>query len=261
MFVQGKNKKFRITISIITVCHNSAKTIADTLNSVLKQKNISVQHIIIDSASTDGTVQIIQNHTSITKLVSEPDSGIYDAMNKGIALATGDIIGTLNADDFYENDNVLEEVARIFMDFDVEACFADLVYVDQENTNRVVRYWKSQDYTSGLFKSGWMPAHPTFFARRGVYERFGNFNLNYKIAADFELLFRFIEQKKIKTKYLPKVLIKMRLGGTTNKNISNIIKQNKEIVSVLKNHYPDFSLFKFILNKLYNRFFQFILRP
>jgi hypothetical protein len=136
-----------------------------------------------------------------------------------------------------------------------------LEYVNQKNTNQVVRYWKSQDYTSGLFKSGWMPAHPTFFVRRSVYERFGVFNLNYKIAADFELLFRLIEQNNIKTKYLPKVLVKMRLGGTTNKSISNIMRQNKEIITILKKQYSDISLVKFILNKLFNRFFQFILRP
>ncbi len=182
-------------------------------------------------------------------------------MNKGISLATGDVIGTLNADDFYVSDSVLKDVSKIFEDPTVEACFADLVYVDQHNTSNTVRYWKSRDYIPGLFKSGWMPAHPTFFARRSVYERLGMFNLNYKIAADFELLFRLIEQNNIKTKYLPKVLVKMRLGGTTNKSISNIMRQNKEIITILKKQYSDISLVKFILNKLYNRFFQYILRP
>jgi glycosyltransferase involved in cell wall biosynthesis len=248
-------------ISVITVCYNSKKTIYDTLKSVSNQVNVDIEHIIVDGASKDSTLAIVKQFSHVCKVISEPDNGIYDAMNKGIALAKGDVIGTLNADDFYVNDSVLVEVSKIFEDPTVEACFADLVYVEQHNTNKTVRYWKSRGYFPGLFKSGWMPAHPTFFARRSVYERFGMFNLNYKIAADFELLFRLIEQNKIKTEYLPKVLVKMRLGGTTNKSISNIMSQNKEIIAILKKHYSDISLFKFILKKLYNRFFQYILRP
>lgn len=248
-------------ISIITVCFNSADTIEDTLNSVANQSKVIVEHVLIDGASTDNTLEIIKRHQSVTKLVSEPDKGIYDAMNKGIALATGDIVGTLNADDFYADENVLENVAKVFLDLTVEACYADLVYVNQKNTGKIVRYWKSRDYVSGLFKLGWMPAHPTFFVRKSVYDRLGGFSLNYKIAADFELLFRFIEQNKIKTKYIPKAMVKMRLGGTTNKNLSNVIKQNKEIIATLKKQYPDFSMFKFIFKKLSNRFFQFLSRP
>ena len=130
----------------------------------------------------------------------------------------------------------------------------------QDNIDQVVRFWKSKDYESGLFKSGWVPAHPTFFVRKSVYDRLGGFNLDYKIAADFELLFRFIEQNKIKTKYIPKVMVKMRLGGTTNKNLSNVTTQNKEIITILKKQYPDFSFFKFAYKKLINRFFQFLSR-
>jgi glycosyltransferase involved in cell wall biosynthesis len=248
-------------LSVITVCYNSAKTIEDTLSSVANQKNVTVEHVLIDGASIDNTLDIIKKHKSVTALVSEPDNGIYDAMNKGIALATGDVIGTLNADDFYANDGVLAEVAKVFLDPSIEACYADLVYVNQKDTDKIVRYWKSQDYVSGLFKTGWMPAHPTFFVRKSVYNKLGVFNLDYKIAADFELLFRFIEQNKIKTKYVPKVMVKMRLGGTTNKNLSNVITQNREIITILKKHYPDFSVLKFVFKKLSNRFFQFLFRP
>jgi glycosyltransferase involved in cell wall biosynthesis len=246
-----------LKISIITVCYNSARTIEDTLKSVANQKNVNIEHILIDGASTDETIKIIKQYDSVTTLISEPDKGIYDAMNKGISLATGDIIGTLNADDFYANDHVLYEVSRVFLDSNINACYGDLVYVSEVNAAQTVRFWKSNNYKSGLFKSGWVPAHPTFFVRKSVYERLGKFNLNYKIAADFELLFRFIEKNEVNTKYLPKVLVKMRLGGTTNKSISNVIRQNKEIFTILREHYADFSMFKFVAKKLINRFLQF----
>ena len=156
---------------------------------------------------------------------------------------------------------MISEVANIFKDATVEACYADLVYVDQTDTNKIVRYWKSQSYTDGLFKQGWMPAHPTFFVRKNVYERLGYFDLNYKIAADFELLFRLIEKNKIKTVYIPKVMVKMRMGGTTNKSLKNIITQNKEIIKTLREYYPDFSLINFLFLKLANRARQFIKHP
>jgi len=248
-------------ISIITVCFNSEKTIKDTLVSVSNQKGVDVEHVIVDGASKDNTLNIIKSHHTVSQLVSEPDKGIYDAMNKGIAMTTGEIIGTLNADDFYYDDNVLMEVEKVFLDPSIDACYGDLVYVKQDDINHTVRYWKSMDYKVGLFKSGWMPAHPTFFVRKSIYDRQGVFRLDYKIAADFELLFRLIEQNKIKTKYIPKVMVKMRLGGTTNKNLKNIWIQNKEIVNTLRSYYPDFSLIKFILSKFANRAIQFLKHP
>lgn len=248
-------------ISIITVCYNSAATIGDTIDSVAKQSYSNKEYIVVDGNSKDATMEIVRASPCVSHYVSEPDKGIYDAMNKGIALATGDVVGTLNADDFYMNNHVLKDVAEIFSDPAVEACYGDLVYVRQDNVEQIVRFWKSEDYKSGLFKSGWMPAHPTFFVRKSVYERLGDFDLNYKIAADFELLFRFIEKNEIKTRYLPKVMVKMRLGGTTNKNLSNIIKQNKEIVAILKQHYSDFSVVEFVFKKLFNRIKQFIFHP
>lgn len=248
-------------ISIITVCFNAVSTIEDALISVATQENVNVEHILIDGVSTDGTVEVIKKYKSVATFVSEPDKGIYDAMNKGIALATGDIVGILNADDFYVNEKVLEHVSRIFEDDSVEACYGDLVYIDQFNKEKVIRYWKSKPYVSGMFKSGWAPAHPTFFVRKSVYEKFSFFNLDYKLAADFEILFRLIEQNKIKTKYLSKVLVKMRLGGATNKSFSNIYNQNKEIIDILRNHYPKLSFIGLILRKAFNRFSQFFIRP
>ncbi len=248
-------------ITVITVCYNSASTIGDTIKSVASQSYSNKEHIVVDGNSKDATMEIVRASSCISRYVSEPDMGIYDAMNKGIALASGDVVGTLNADDFYMNNHVLKDVAEIFSDPAVEACYGDLVYVRQDNVDQIVRFWKSEDYKSGLFKSGWMPAHPTFFVRKSVYERLGNFDLNYKIAADFELLFRFIEKNKIKTRYLPKVLVKMRLGGTTNKNLSNIFQQNKEIVNILGKYYSNFSLIEFVFKKLFNRIHQFISHP
>lgn len=248
-------------ISIITVCFNSEQTINDTLNSVHEQKHVDVEHILVDGASKDGTLDIINRYSNVSKLISEPDKGIYDAMNKGIKAASGDIIGTLNADDFYADSNVLQQVEMVFQDESVDACYADLVYVKEDDINHTARYWQSKDYQDGLFRSGWMPAHPTFFVRRSVYEKYGLFDQSYKIAADFELLFRFVEKNKIKTKYIHKVLVKMRLGGTTNKNIDNVITQNKEIIKTLKEYYADFSLLGFIFSKLANRTLQFIKHP
>lgn len=248
-------------ISIITVCYNSEKTITDTLESVRKQKNVDVEHILIDGGSSDSTLQIIKQYSHVSKLISEPDNGIYDAMNKGIKLATGDIVGTLNADDFYASEDVLQTVKESFSNKEVDACYADLVYVKEKNINQVVRFWKSNPYKQGLFKSGWMPAHPTFFARSSVYAKYGLFDLSYKIAADVELLFRFIERNKIKTLYIPKLFVKMRLGGTTNKSFKNIWVQNQEIVQMLKSVYPNLSFLSFAVQKVISRAKQFIKHP
>lgn len=246
-------------ISIITVCFNSAKTIMDTIHSVANQDYTDIEHIVVDGGSTDGTVEIISKTSSIAHFVSEPDEGIYDAMNKGISMANGDIVGILNADDFYNSNHVLSSIANAFENSSIDACYADLVYVDQNDTNKVVRYWKSSSFKQGLFLKGWMPPHPTFFCKKSVYEKYGVFNLEYKIAADVEILFRFIEQVGIKTGYLPELLVRMRMGGTTNKSISNILIQNREILTILVNHYGDVNYLKFYINKLANRIKQFFM--
>ena len=248
-------------ISIITVCFNAANTIQDTINSAANQDYAYVEHIIVDGGSKDDISEIITRSPSISTFVSEPDEGIYDAMNKGIAMASGEIIGILNADDFYASDEVLSQVAQVFENPDIDACYADLVYVRQDNTDKVVRYWKSRPYKPGLFRQGWMPAHPTFFCRKSVYERYGNFDLDYKIAADVELLFRFLEKHQIQSVYLPKTLIKMRLGGTTNQSWRNIKTQNTEVLSALDKHYGRVSRIRFFLGKLFNRSSQFFRRP
>jgi len=244
-------------ISVITVCFNSAETIKDTITSVASQDYDNYEHLIVDGGSVDGTVKIVSSADSITNFISEPDKGIYDAMNKGIQMATGDVIGFLNADDVFADSKVLSGIALAFDDSAIEACYTDLVYVSQNDVNNIVRYWKSGIFKPGLFKCGWMPPHPTFYARREVYAKYGVFNLDYKIAADVELLFRFLEKYLVRTKYLPFTSVKMRLGGTTNKNIRNIVAQNKEILRMLNQYDPASSMLNFFIGKLADRVEQY----
>ena len=245
-------------ISVVTVCYNSASTIEDTIISVSSQSHQNVEYIIVDGGSDDGTVELIRRHADkVARYVSEPDNGIYDAMNKGIAMVSGDIIGFLNADDVYADNYALEKVVGVFADPSVDACYSNLVYVAPENLDKVIRYWESCDYKNGLFEKGWVPAHPTFFVRKSIYEKFGNFDLNYKLAADYELMTRFMVSHKIKTKYIPAVLVKMRLGGATNKSLANIFKQNHEIIKACKKNGINFSIANFFVPKFYFKLRQF----
>lgn len=249
-----------IKISIITVSYNSAATIKDTIDSVASQSYPDVEHIIIDGASRDGTMEIVKNAPSVTRIISEPDRGIYDAMNKGLKLATGDVVGLLNADDFYADNTVLSQVAEVFKDPDVQACYADLVYVDQHDTSRIIRYWKSCDFEPGLFKRGWMPAHPTFFVRKSVYEQLGGFDLRFPRQADFELTMRFLEVNGIKSIYVPKIWIRMRVGGASNNSIRGVIKGNLEAYRACKLHSLDVGPL-FIPRKIISRIPQFFTKP
>lgn len=249
-------------ISIITVCYNSASTIRDTLKSVSSQTHPDIEYLIIDGASTDGTLNIIREYEGkVTKLISEPDKGIYDAMNKGIRLASGEIIGFINADDFYASNTVLEKVASVFSNENRDACYGDLCYVKQNDLSAVVRYWRSAHFVPRVFEKGWCPPHPTFFVRKNIYERFGYFDLNYTIAADVELMMRFLEKYKIRAQYIPQVLVKMRLGGASNRSFSNIRLQNRETLRALELHGLRVSLYRFWINKLISRSLQFVTRP
>jgi glycosyltransferase involved in cell wall biosynthesis len=249
-------------ISVITVCYKSAETIGHTLRSVRNQTYGTVEHIIVDGGSMDTTLEVVAAlGPHVAKLVSERDKGIYDAMNKGIALATGDIIGFINADDFYPSPDVLSIVAAAFETSGADSCFGDLCYVQQNDVSRIVRYWKSCAFKPGLFEKGWCPPHPTFFVRRAVYQRLGGFNLDYKIAADVELMARFLAAGRITSYYIPQVLVHMRLGGTTNRNLINIVKQNLEIRRGLLAQGLRFSWLDFVWSKVLSRAFQFVQRP
>jgi glycosyltransferase involved in cell wall biosynthesis len=205
-----------LTLSIITVVRNGAATIRDCIESVLGQSH-PVEYLVIDGGSSDGTLAVVQAYADrIQKIVSEPDRGIYDAMNKGLRMATGDVIGILNADDFYRHKHVLERVTTCIEVNQVDSCYGDLVYVDPVNPHRVVRYWKGGAYRRNRFHHGWMPPHPTFFVRRSVYERYGYFELSLGTAADYELTLRFLLKHRISTYYIPEVLTIMRAGGASN---------------------------------------------
>lgn len=208
-------------VSIITVCFRAETTIEACIRSVLEQTYSPIEYIIIDGASTDGTLSILQAYEGqIHKVVSEPDRGIYDAMNKGIQLATGDIIGLLNADDVYAHKYAIEHVVNTFIQSTAQAVYADLVYMD-ESLQRVTRYWKSGRYHEGDFLLGWMPPHPTFFVKQEVYKQWGLFRTDLKIAADYELMLRFIHKHGIQVAYLPDIIVKMREGGVSNSSLSN----------------------------------------
>jgi len=222
-------------ISIITVVFNAQNTIGDALKSVANQTYSDVEHIVIDGGSTDTTMDIVRAYSEhLSHVVSESDNGIYDAMNKGIKLATGEVIGLLNADDVFQDAGVLEQVVMAHADPKLDACYADLVYVRADNLNKIVRYWRSRDYTSGLCFRGWMPAHPTFYLKRRVYEKVGLFNTELDYQADLEFCARAFEIHKISSRYIPKLWVRMRLGGVTNNSIGTMIKGNWESYIALK---------------------------
>jgi len=216
-------------ISIITVTKNDRNNIQSCIDSVQSQNYVELEYIIIDGASTDRTLDIIkQNNRKISNWISEEDSGIYDAMNKGINMASGDIVGFLNSDDMYADTNILKLVAEAFQNSDIDSCYGDLVYVSKDDTNKIIRNWKSCELDYKLFKNGWHPPHPTFFVKKSVYEKYGTFDTKYKIGADYALMLKFLVKHKIRVKYIPEVLVKMRVGGSSNKNLFNILKANLE---------------------------------
>ncbi|MCF6314187.1 MAG: glycosyltransferase [Verrucomicrobiales bacterium] len=248
-------------ITIITVCKNAAVNIGDCIRSVQDQSHHDVEHWIIDGASTDQTLAQIKatGHPS-SQLISETDSGQYEAMNKGIALATGDLIGFLHADDLYASTDVLRSVATTMQDPSLDACYSDLIYVSPDDLDHIIRYWKSESYQPGLFLKGWMLPHPTFFARRKIYQKLGNFDTQFSIGADWDLLLRFIEVNQIPTRYIPELWIKMRTGGASNRSLANILRNNRQCWKAFSKYHlkpsPIYPLYK-----LYHRLSQFIGKP
>jgi glycosyltransferase involved in cell wall biosynthesis len=246
-----------LKISIITVCFNSYKTITETINSVLTQAYPNIEYIIIDGASSDGTRELISSYgTKISKLISEPDKGIYDAINKGIRVATGDIIGILNSDDVFYDENVIEKIAEAFEDKKLEVIISDVQFVDPGNTSKVIRYYSSKNFTTGRFRFGFMPAHPGFYAKRELFEKYGYYKTDYRIAADYELEMRFLLTNHVSYKYLPMPVVSMRTGGVSNKSIISNYILNKEIAKACRENGVRTNFF-FIYSKYFIKIFQF----
>lgn len=235
-------------ISVVTPVFNDPR-VGRALDSVLSQRlEYELETVVVDAGSTDSTMEILEGYKDrISTLVSEPDDGIYDGMNKGIRHSTGDVVGILNADDRYADELVLRDVLETLSDSDADACYGNLVYVNDQD--QVVRYWNSGAPGATKWRWGWMPPHPTFFVRRSVYEEHGVFDLNFPIAADYELMLRLLFKERVRVKYLDRVLVRMAVGGTSNGSVSNIIKANAEVARAWK------------VNKLRGGFFVPFLKP
>ncbi|WP_067149695.1 glycosyltransferase family 2 protein [Pseudotamlana agarivorans] len=226
-------------ITLITATYNSEQVIASCIQSVLNQDYPNLEHLIIDGASSDNTLNIVKDlqkkHDHIT-LISEPDQGIYDALNKGISKATGNVIGFVHSDDFLASEDVVSQIATQFKKDKCDGVYGDLEYVDKQSTNKVIRYWKSADFSQDMLKKGWMPAHPTLFLRKDVYKKHGIFDLNFKIAADYDFILRIFKDRALDFTYLPLVITKMRVGGASNRSLKNIILKSKEDYKAIRNN-------------------------
>lgn len=227
-------------ISIITATYNSGSTVRDTLESILRQTHQDWEIIIQDGLSKDVTLAIAHEFEPLCNgrmhIYSEKDDGLYDAMNRGISHATGDVVGILNSDDFYHDERVLEDINHAMENQPVDCVYGDLKFVQANNTGRVVRIWRGSQHESGAFLRGWHPAHPTFYARRECFERLGGFNTSYAVSADFELMLRFIEVAGLRNRYLPRYFVKMRMGGESTGSLRNIIHGNQGILRALREH-------------------------
>ena len=246
-------------VSIITTTYNSAATLRDTLETVRSQNYPDIEHIIVDGRSKDGTVQIIRSYPHVAKFVSEEDQGLYDAINKGIRMSTGDIVGILNSDDFFPDTNVVSSIVKTFQQQKVDAVYGDIAFVRPENLGKIVRYYSSKNFHPDKFAQGYMPAHPSFYAKRSCYEKLGLYQLDYRIAADFELLMRFFMNKDIRTAYLNKVIVYMRTGGVSNKNFLSRYILNKEIIKACRENGVKTNMLLISL-KYFSKVFEYI-RP
>jgi glycosyltransferase involved in cell wall biosynthesis len=227
-------------VTIITVTYNSEKYLQDCIQSVLDQQYNNIEHIIVDGKSTDNTINIIKSFEhQITKWVSETDKGMYDAINKGMSMATGDIIGILNSDDMLDGVDVVGTIVKTFEEEKVDSIYGDLEYVDPVDLNKIYRIWKGKPYKRSLFHTGWMPAHPTFYFKKSVYEKYGGYESHYFSAADYELMSRYLYKHKVSAFYLPKLLVKMRRGGQSNSSLKIRLRANRrDFLAMKKNNIP-----------------------
>lgn len=231
-------------VSLITVTYNSEKYLSHCIESVLHQDYPNIEYIIVDGSSTDKTLSIIDGYSNgIHKMLSEKDNGMYDAINKGLKMATGDIIGLLNSDDVLASKNVISRIVHCFHERGIDSLYGDLVYVEGEDTSKVHRYWKGAAYNRGSFHWGWMPAHPTFYLRREIVEELGGYETHYFSAADFEFMTRYLYKHRISSYYLPELIVKMRLGGMSNSSLKKRLRANRRDYLALKRNGVPFAFF------------------
>jgi len=224
-----------LKVSIVTACRNADRFLKHCIESVLNQSYPDIEYIVVDGASTDDSLLIIKNYEGrISRFISQKDEGIYDAMNKGIALAGGDIVGILNADDFFPHPGIVKNIISKFEESKADAVYGDIWYVDKENISRPVRKWRSGTYRHGFFQWGWMPPHPSFYARRELFEKYGSYDLSFGSASDYELMLRFIHKHKIKTAYLPQTIVKMRTGGVSNSSLKNRLDSSRNDLRAMR---------------------------
>jgi len=245
-------------VSIVTTTYNSAATVRDTLESVKMQEHPNIEHIVVDGRSSDSTVDIVSSYPHVAQFVSEEDQGLYDAINKGIRMSTGDIVGILNSDDFFPEADVISSIVSVFEKERVDAVYGDIAFVKPEDLRKIVRYYSSKKFHPKKFARGYMPAHPSFYVKRSCFEKLGYYQLDYKIAADFELLMRFFMDPHITSRYIQKVIVYMRTGGVSNKNVLSRYILNKEIIKACKENGVDTNML-YVSLKYFNKIFEYIL--
>ncbi len=225
-------------ITLITVVYNNVNHIKGAIQSVLSQNHPHIEYVVIDGDSDDGTVEVIKEfQDKITVLLSEPDKGIYDALNKGIRHSSGDVVGFLHSDDFFSHDEIVSQIAKVFANDRVDVVYGDLNYVKKGQTNTIVRHWKAGEFSQRKLTYGWMPPHPAFYMRRELYDQFGGFDLTYKIAADYDCMLRFLSKRNLIVLYIPEVFVNMRVGVVSNKSLSNILQKSREDYRALKSNH------------------------
>lgn len=257
--MDGKKEKLILKVSIITATYNSAESIELCLESIRSQTYSNIEHIIIDGNSNDNTLEKIKNFPyKPYKIICEKDNGIYEALNKGIKYANGDIIGFLHSDDFFANNEVLEDVAETFKNNNIDAVYGDLEYVSQKSVIKTIRKWKSSPFKFKYLNNGWMPPHPSLYVKKDIINSLGGFDTSFKISGDYMFILKAFKMPNFNSKYIPKVFIKMRIGGVSNKSLSKILLKSKEDwIALRKNHFGFFSSIKVLMFKNISKLIQF----
>ncbi|MBN7771293.1 glycosyltransferase [Marinobacter daepoensis] len=251
-----------MSVSIITVSFNSEATIRGTLESVRNQNYENIEHVVVDGASKDQTISIVNEYREgLGTVISEPDQGLYDAMNKGVSASTGDIIGILNSDDFFESDDVIAAVVKVFENHpEIDVVFGDVVFVEPKNLEKITRYYRSGHFRPWKLRFGWMPAHPATFVRTSAYKRVGMYRQDMRISADYEMFVRWLLVEKLRYEYLPRVLVRMRSGGVSTSGVKSSIRLNREIVRACRDN-GVYTNILFVLSKIPFKLMELLRRP